>query len=270
MTVTETHPAPTAAPVTAALTAGSKLASPRDFADGLKAVLLAASKDQVRAVLTGVQIGRNTDREVIDGAHQLAAPDQLTMVATDSYRLHRVDVTVGDELAAMFADPVLLPAADLANVAKMLAGRNVTVATVTVTDPTPADRFADAIADLEAAGTYSAVRSTTERYMSGDYRRRVTFEAAGSAVTVTEMHGEYPRWEQLLPNLEECHGGDVVGLNPTYLASIAKAADLIGERGVTPIRCHGAAEGSPLKPQVFSAIGDGVRFTGLLMPVRLP
>lgn len=251
------------------------VASPRDFADGIRAVILAASKDGARPILTGVLIGRNPDRVVGNvgadgkGEYVPAAADQLTMVATDSYRLHRIDVTVGDELAAMFAEPVLLPAADLANVAKLF-GKRGTVATVTVTDPSAAERGADAVADLDAATTSADVERVTHRYFAGERRRTVTFASTydGTSITVRELEGDYPKWENLVPVLADCQPS-TAAFNPDYLAAVCKGASLVADAG-TPMRVHGNTDGSGNRPCLFTSARDGLAFTGLLMPVRVP
>jgi hypothetical protein len=279
MTTTTTQPdTPTVAPTVATLVHGTANASPRDFADGIRAVIVAASTDQARPVLTGVLVQQCPDRHIQPvaddpdgkGEYVPSPPDVLTFVATDSYRLHRVDVTVGEELAGLFAVPVLLPAKELANVAKLIGARNVGPVTVTVTDPTVAERSADALADLDSATTTSRVADVTRRYMAGDRRRRVTFATpyTGASLTVGELEGDYPKWENLVPDVDKCQP-IASAFIPDFLAVVCKAGSIVAGKGM-PVRVRGALEGSPLKPALFTAQRDNLTFTGLLMPVRVP
>jgi hypothetical protein len=278
MTTTTTQPAPTVAPTVAELVDGTAHASPRDFADGIRAAIVAASTDQARPILTGVLVQQCPDRHVQPvaddpdgkGEYVLTSPDVLTFVATDSYRLHRVDVTVGEELAGMFAVPVLLPAKELGNVAKLFGARNVGPVIVTVADPSVAERSADAVAELDAATTSHKVADVTRRYMSGESRRRVTFATpyTGASLTVGEIEGDYPKWESLVPDVDKCQP-IASAFNPDYLAGVCKAGSIVAGKGM-PVRVRGALEGSALKPALFTAQRDKLTFTGLLMPVRVP
>jgi hypothetical protein len=265
MATTTTPPdtdAPAAAVPTTGLVAGSTGhvdGASRDLADAIKAVALAASTDQARPVLTGVLVSQSADQ-----------PDQLTMVATDSYRLHRVDVTVGPDVAGLFASPVLLPARELVAAAKLLAGRNV-VGSVTVADATPRERFDSAAADVDSATTYREVADATSRYMSGSRRVRVTFADSwsGAALTVGALEGDFPKWESLMPNVDDCQPASPA-FNPDYLAAVCKAGAIVAGKGSPVFRVRGSVGGSELKPSVFTAARDGITFAGLLMPVRVP
>jgi hypothetical protein len=233
-------------PVVGMLSTGTAAASPRDFADGLKSAIVATSTDQTREILTGVLISRCPDRHVVKGEYVPTSPDTVTMVATDSYRLHRVDVVTGADVAAVFAEPVILPAKDLANVAKLFAGKGVSVATVS--------------------------RVTVPSAYGGERQRpAVTFASPydGTSVTVAAIKGEYPRWENLLPDVDNCQPS-AAAYDPDKLAAVCKGAGIVAGKHGGIVRCRGSIEGSELKPNLFTAARDNLTFTGLLMPVRLP
>ena len=182
----------------------------------IKAVTLAASKDQFRPVLTGVLFEANEGR--------------LRLVATDSYRLHMIDLDIPvDEGFSFLAD-----AKDLAELAKMLVARTTAGCTISVS--------------------------------ANDC---LIFDTGDRMICAGQIGGEFPSYRTLIPApadfKSDLLGEDLVRFNPKYLADIGKAVTLLDKEGAVTLYSAG-----PFKPTVWGVnLEDlGVSFTALLMTVR--
>ena len=81
------------------------------------------------------------------------------------------------------------------------------------------------------------------------------------------VEGEYPRWEQLMPEAEPIIERDVARLtfNPKYMATYEKFA-MVFANPEMPLQVRGCD--TALKPCVFTMSCDDGQLVSLLMPVR--
>lgn len=235
------------------------------LADAIERVMRAASGDDSRPVLTGVQFAP------VDGRVQL--------VATDSYRLHVVRSKIDE---ALFAAPVLIPASALAALDGFIEGE------VTF-----------GLTELDAEFTSGTITFRT-RLISGDYPNwqslsrtddpgttavvpvagmlaalkrmlmmgsptwsgvpvQVTFDPDAS--TVYLQISQRDSQSALSDEVEATISGNTltVGFNPAYFADLLDA--IPGDEAQLVLR-------GPTLPVEASCPGDD-SFTGILMPVRV-
>lgn len=164
------------------------------FADAVAQVALAAGRDDTLPVLTGVRL------EIED--------DQLTLAATDRYRLAVRTLAWRPEQTGL-STTALVPARTLADTAKALAG-------------------ADAVTLALATGA------------AGE--GMVGFEGAGRRTTSRLLEGEFPKYRSLLPS--ESSSRATVATAP-FVEAVKRVA-LVAERN-TPVRLTFSAEGVVLE-----------------------
>jgi DNA polymerase-3 subunit beta len=151
----------------------------RAYADAAGVVLPACSRDDGRPVLTGM----------LHSAGPNAAGDpKLTLVGTDSYRLHVGELPSAGEYAG------IVPA----HVVKMVVG----------------------IIGKRGAGSLGFRIGATS----------ATYHYAGITVAVRLIDGEYPNWQQLVPepmNGELADGVGIVGFDPDTMVDAIDAAAVV-------------------------------------------
>jgi DNA polymerase-3 subunit beta len=164
------------------------------FADAVAQVALAAGRDDTLPVLTGVRVE-------IEG-------DQLTLAATDRYRLAVRTLAWKPQLTDLSTN-ALVPARTLADTAKALtSGPEVTLALATGT-----------------AG-----------------EGMVGFEGSGRRTTTRLLEGEFPKYRSLLPSESTA----VAQVATAALVEAVKRVALVAERN-TPVRLSFSAEGVVLE-----------------------
>ncbi|MGV1036487.1 MAG: DNA polymerase III subunit beta [Candidatus Nanopelagicales bacterium] len=154
-----------------------------DFAHAVAQVAIAAGRDDTLPMLLGVRLE-------IDG-------DQVTMAATDRYRLAVREFTWNPEQSG-FQGAALVPAKILADTAKLLAG-------------------AKRVSVAYAPGT------------SGE--GLMGFEGDGRRTTTRLLDGEFPKYRQLLP----ADTSSVATVEKAALVEAVKRVSLVAERN-TPVR----------------------------------
>ena len=207
--------------------------SQRDVINGITSALAAASTDEVRNVLTYVRIDFNSEAGTV------------TFTATDSYRAHKVELfTSIIERSAIIMVKAKQLKASLPKLSEFpkSGGPNLELL------------FHPGRAELDAGqfgmrwGTSSFVMDATPDGGSLNYPN-IDREFANAA---TDFH----------------HKGtadEPVGFNPAYVADIAAAGKRIDKdkpMAYTP-------GSTPLKPSTWELKVPGLKFTALLMPVRL-
>lgn len=247
-----------------------------EFSQAVAQVTVAASRDDTRPVLTGVQT-------VIDG-------DRLTLMATDRYRL-AVRTLTWNPSSPGGSSSALVRARTLSEVSKALgAAGDITLAL-------PADGGGELVG-FEAGG-----RRTTSLLMDGEYPQVLGLfpsEHSGEAVVSTAALAEAARRVSLVAGrhaavrLRFTDGSIILeaGQGEDAQASEAVEADLAGEELMLAFNPQFLLEGlsgvqaehtrmtftQPTKPVVISAVGpdDGAegpggvpRFRYLVLPVRL-
>jgi DNA polymerase III sliding clamp (beta) subunit (PCNA family) len=102
----------------------------------------------------------------------------------------------------------------------------------------------------------------------------VTLDISGDGVTATYSDGatlraaatgnDFPKYRAIIEG-DKGSPAPVIRYNPAYLADIAKACGLIAGKGGHVEACIGESA----KPSTFTATGDGLAITALLMPMRI-
>jgi DNA polymerase III sliding clamp (beta) subunit (PCNA family) len=102
----------------------------------------------------------------------------------------------------------------------------------------------------------------------------VTLDISGDGVTATYLDGatlratatgrDFPKYRAIIEG-DKGAPAPVIRYNPAYLADIAKACGLIAGKGGYVEACIGES----VKPSTFTATGDGLAITALLMPIRI-
>jgi DNA polymerase-3 subunit beta len=164
------------------------------FAEAVSQVALAAGRDDTLPVLTGVRVE-------IEG-------DQLTLAATDRYRLAVRTLAWKPELTDLSTN-ALVPARTLSETAKALtSGPEV----------------------LLALATGSAGEGM------------VGFEGSGRRTTTRLLEGEFPKYRSLLPS----ESSAVAQVSTSALVEAVKRVALVAERN-TPVRLSFSADGVVLE-----------------------
>lgn len=173
----------------------------QSFNEGLKQVIVAASKDEARPILCGVLLS-STEKG-------------LRFVATDSYRLALRDVEGISILKT--GSSVLVPAKGLSEVQRLLNKGEVEV-------------------------------------ILGE--REVSFTVDNAVITMRLIEGDYPNYEQLIPNGYP----NVVTISRDALAEAVKRVRLVAQdRNSQPIRLIMKTDGVELR-QVAQEIGEASEF----------
>lgn len=176
---------------------------------------LFVSKDAYRPILAGVEVSLN---------------GKVETTATDSYRLGHDTCEVSSSKGEA---TVILDAAALAPIVKVLLSRAMSNAEATITIG-------------EVTDTYTHVA--------------VTISVPGSTWTLTPVEGTFPNWRQLIPTDDAKGELSGIGVSAKLIASFAKVLS-DDTLGTLKLRFQ-----SPLKPVV---VNIGATFQGVIMPVRI-
>ena len=161
----------------------------------------------------------------------------VRMAATDRYRLVRAEWCPKDGQAGVAEGAALVPAADLLAYVKAL--------------PKPS-RF----------GLPPTVLIHPE---DGQVRFTcVTYEGEVSR-TIRTLEGEFPKYQSLIPTEFGDLPADGIGMNPKYVADVAKMP--APKNGPVRVRFTGA--GRPMVWEPTAPLDSGVQWLYLLMPVRI-
>jgi DNA polymerase-3 subunit beta len=246
-----------------------------EFANAVAQVAVAAGRDDTLPMLTGVRLE-------IEG-------ERLTLAATDRYRLAVRELTWNPEAPTGASAQVLVPARTLADAAKSLAssdsltialssmtgtgegiigftgsaGGRASRATTRLLDATfPAYRSLlptdwSSLAEVSVAPLVEAVKRVA---LVADRNAPVRMEFAEGGVALSAGGDDEGRAEE---NLEVRYEGDPIttAFNPQFL---------LDGLGALPTGSARLLFTSSNKPVVLRPDSDGVEYTYLIMPVRLP
>ena len=84
--------------------------------------------------------------------------------------------------------------------------------------------------------------------------------------TIRTLDGEFPKYQSLIPTEFAGLDGDGIGVNPKYLADVAKMPLVKKE---SPVRVRFTASGRPMVWEPTTPLDSGVTWLYLLMPVRI-
>ena len=84
--------------------------------------------------------------------------------------------------------------------------------------------------------------------------------------TIRTLEGEFPKYQSLIPTEFDGLGGDGIGVNPKYVADVAKMPLVKKD---SPVRVRFTSAGRPMVWEPVHALDSGVQWLYLLMPVRL-
>lgn len=199
------------------------------FRDLVTAAAVAAGKDNTLPTLTGIRVEWEQRT--------------LRMVSTDRYRLVRAEYAL-DPSAPAFTDSnevisTLVPAADLVAFVKAL--------------PKPGKY---------AKSPFYVVISLHE----GEVRLSCSTWDGDISRTVRTLEGDFPKYQSLIPTEFAGLDGDGIGVNPKYLADVAK---MPMDRASSAVRVRFTASGRPMVWEPTSPLDSGVTWLYLLMPVRI-
>lgn len=162
----------------------------------------------------------------------------VRMVATDRYRLVKAEWQAKPGEHAVTEGAALVPAAELVAYVKAL--------------PKPS-RF----------GLPPTVIIHPE---DGQVRFTCVTHEGEVSRTIRTLDGEFPKYQSLIPTEFAGLDGDGIGVNPKYLADVAKMPLVKKE---SPVRVRFTASGRPMVWEPTSPLDSGVTWLYLLMPVRI-
>ena len=84
--------------------------------------------------------------------------------------------------------------------------------------------------------------------------------------TIRTLDGDFPKYQSLIPTEFAGLDGDGIGVNPKYLADVAKMPLVKKE---SPVRVRFTASGRPMVWEPTTPLDSGVTWLYLLMPVRI-
>lgn len=202
---------------------------------------LAAFSDLVTAA--AVSVGKDNTLPVLTGIRVEWEQRTVRMVSTDRYRLVRAEYTLGP-VAPAFTDSnevisTLVPAADLVAFVKAL--------------PKPG-KYAKSPFSVVISLHDDEVRLSCSTW-DGDISRSVRL-----------LDGDFPKYQSLIPTEFAGLDGDGIGVNPKYLADVAKMPLVKKE---SPVRVRFTASGRPMVWEPTTPLDSGVTWLYLLMPVRI-
>ena len=196
-----------------------------EFLQALRAASLCASDDPMRPILSAV--------------HVKTSENVVTLTATDSYRLARVEF--GEHGHHSNKIP--------------WQGTNVSRDFVL-----PGELVKSITKAFNKSSAAKAVGSALVTY-EGD---SVTFEFGGMTLSSTQVTQDFPSLTGVIPD-ESDYAHEEAGFNPVYLATVGKIAAEWPNRSSVPFVIRSMPYN---KPAVLTLQGDAGLFTLYLMPVR--
>lgn len=193
---------------------------------------VAAFRDLVTAA--SVAVGKDNTLPVLTGIRVEWDSLSVRMVATDRYRLIKAEWLNASNVSEGAA---LVPAAELVAYVKAL--------------PKPS-RF----------GLPPTVLIHPE---DGQVRFTCVTHEGEVSRTIRTLDGEFPKYQTLIPTEFAGLDGDGIGVNPKYLADVAKMPLDKGQ----VVRVRFTAPARPMVWEPTSALDSGVQWLYLLMPVRI-
>lgn len=193
---------------------------------------VAAFRDLVAAA--SVAVGKDNTLPVLTGIRVEWDSLSVRMVATDRYRLVKAEWLNASNVSEGAA---LVPAAELVAYVKTL--------------PKPS-RF----------GLPPTVLIHPE---DGQVRFTCVTHEGEVSRTIRTLDGEFPKYQSLIPTEFAGLDGDGIGVNPKYLADVAKMPLDKGQ----VVRVRFTAPARPMVWEPTSALDSGVEWLYLLMPVRI-
>lgn len=193
---------------------------------------VAAFRDLVTAA--SVAVGKDNTLPVLTGIRVEWDSLSVRMVATDRYRLVKAEWLNASNVSEGAA---LVPAAELVAYVKAL--------------PKPS-RF----------GLPPTVLIHPE---DGQVRFTCVTHEGEVSRTIRTLDGEFPKYQTLIPTEFAGLDGDGIGVNPKYLADVAKMPLDKGQ----VVRVRFTAPARPMVWEPTSALDSGVQWLYLLMPVRI-
>ena len=196
---------------------------------------VAAFRDLVLAA--SVAAGKDDTLPTLTGIRVEWSSLSVRMVATDRYRLVRAEWCPKDGQAGVPEGAALVPAAELVAYVKAL--------------PKPS-RF----------GLPPTVVIHPE---DGQVRFTCVTHEGEVSRTIRTLEGEFPKYESLIPTEFKELPADGIGMNPKYVADVAK---MPSEKNA-PVRVQFTGAGRPMVWTTQTPLASKVSWLYLLMPVRL-
>lgn len=198
---------------------------------------VAVFRDLVLAA--SVAAGKDDTLPTLTGIRVEWSSLSVRMVATDRYRLVRAEWCPkdGQDPAAPVV-AALVPAAELVAYVKAL--------------PKPS-RF----------GLAPTVLIHPE---DGQVRFTCVTHEGEVSRTIRTLEGEFPKYQSLIPTEFAGLDGDGIGVNPRYVADVAKMPLVKKD---SPVRVRFTSAGRPMVWEPTAPLDSGVQWLYLLMPVRI-
>lgn len=196
---------------------------------------VAAFRDLVLAA--SVAAGKDDTLPTLTGIRVEWDGTGVRMVATDRYRLVRAEWCPKDGQTGVPEGAALVPAAELVAYVKAL--------------PKPS-RF----------GLPPTVVIHPE---DGQVRFTCVTHEGEVSRTIRTLEGEFPKYESLIPTEFKDLPADGIGMNPKYVADVAK---MPSEKNA-PVRVQFTGAGRPMVWTTQTPLASKVSWLYLLMPVRL-
>jgi DNA polymerase III sliding clamp (beta) subunit (PCNA family) len=201
---------------------------------------LTVAAPALRALLEGASVAASTDKvlPMLNSVLLEWAPDKLTAVATDRYRMVVGDLSAAKGVFATDDDDegaALLALADVRELVRALP---------------------------------KARRGLAEPPVTVEVHDRVAnFTGDGWARKADTVEADFVRYQAILWDPSDAQPVDRIGFNPAFMASVAKVPTDKGQPWTWRFR-------GPLKPAIATSslevAGGEVAWRFLLMPVRLP
>lgn len=195
-----------------------------------------AFRDLVLAA--SVAAGKDDTLPTLEGIRVEWDAHGVRMVATDRYRLVRAEWCPKDGQTGVPEGAALVPAAELVAYVKAL--------------PKPS-RF----------GLAPTVLIHPE---DGQVRFTCVTSEGEVSRTIRTLDGDFPKYQSLIPTEFAGLDGDGIGVNPKYVADVAKMPLVKKD---SPVRVRFTSAGRPMVWEPVHALDSGVQWLYLLMPVRL-
>lgn len=185
-----------------------------------------------------VAAGKDDTLPTLTGIRVEWGPFGVRMAATDRYRLVRAEWLAKPGEHAVPEGAALVPAAELVAYVKAL--------------PKPA-RF----------GLTPTVVIHPE---DGQVRFTCVTHEGEVSRTIRTLEGEFPKYQSLIPTEFSDLPSDGIGVNPRYVADVAK---MPLPKKDSPVRVRFTGAGRPMLWEPTAPLDSGVQWVHLLMPVRI-